>query len=217
VTLTDQVEKKWLIVPSKLRRQGEALMQQQCWCWGCDVRSESNALLQHGLVRTRPPAEVKGSSMYSLPANHMFPGGGENESGGKGRRAALWGFGVFYGDADAANEFGEGGVFIGRFSFAPRYITSSALPEGVWKREQLSHFRAPQTEHECDNCLRLWRSALHWIAEYEEWRLHHYGVAGRLTDLRGWNHKFVQPEMVPAALRQLGDTLPEKCHRRSPR
>src|SRR5687768_12975270 len=43
-------------LPKALEKQGEALLEQQMWCWGCDVRrQEGNLLLAYGCERRASP------------------------------------------------------------------------------------------------------------------------------------------------------------------
>ena len=49
-----------------LQRRGSALLNQQCWFWGQDVRrAEGNLLLELGFQRQRPPEEQQGCTQYT--------------------------------------------------------------------------------------------------------------------------------------------------------
>ena len=173
----------WILVPSALRRSGESLMQQQCWCWGCDARGSDaqgeNALLRAGFSRRRPPAGAHGSSTYFLHS--------ENCS------IALWAFGMSYRE-------GERAIFIQRFSFAPR-VVADEIPH-IWRCAQMPS-RPPLDAASCAAMLELWPRALQWMARYETEVLQARGETQRLQDLRGWNHRFVPPREVPAAWQNL--------------
>ena len=55
----------WRVPPSVIR-EGKLLLDQQCWCWGQDIRHpEGNLLLTHGFVRERHDTE-KDLSRYTL-------------------------------------------------------------------------------------------------------------------------------------------------------
>ena len=65
-----------------VQRFAAALLDQQMWCWGCDIRhGEGNVLLQYGFSRWRPPEGTLGSTAYQLEAPPS-------------RQVVLWGFGV---------------------------------------------------------------------------------------------------------------------------
>jgi len=97
-----------------IARRGKALLHQQCWLWGQDIkRLEGNLLLVHGFERLRPPDGVSGSSQYTL----ALPG---NQS------IRLWGFGIYFG--------AESGVFLNRFEFIPR----EARMADLWQAREMT-------------------------------------------------------------------------------
>lgn len=72
----------WLKIPSRTRKYATILLDQQLWCFGCDIRrTAGNLLLEYGFERKRPPISQKGSSCYSL--------------NWQGKQILLWGFGIF--------------------------------------------------------------------------------------------------------------------------
>jgi len=92
---------------SAIARRGKALLNQQCWLWGQDIkRVEGNLLLVHGFERLRPPDGLSGSSQYTLP----LPGN---------LNVRLWGFGIYFG--------AESGIFLNRFEFIPREASMADL------------------------------------------------------------------------------------------
>ena len=89
-------------VPPAVIRAGKLLLDQQCWCWGQDIRHpEGNLLLTHGFVRERHAAE-KDLSRYSQPP------------------ATLWAFGLFY-----------DGLWLLRQDFKIR-LAPSETPPDIW-------------------------------------------------------------------------------------
>ena len=54
-----------LYMGKRVRRLGQSLLTQQCWCWGRDVtRPDGNLLLQYGFTRHRPPGQERGATTY---------------------------------------------------------------------------------------------------------------------------------------------------------
>lgn len=67
----------WRVPPAVLR-EGKLLLDQQCWCWGQDIRHpEGNLLLEGGFIRERHPTE-RDLSRYAQPP------------------VVLWAFGLFF-------------------------------------------------------------------------------------------------------------------------
>jgi hypothetical protein len=158
----------WLVWPREIRLWGGALLHQQCWCWGQDVRrAEGNLLMEYGFARRRPPEGCKGSTAYFQ----------EDACGA----LALWGFGIFFGQ-------GECGLHLGRYGWAPRLKECAQVPRDVWKPEQLQEFRVARTPEQCEATLILLESALHRIAAYESWVLETQGALYRRDVLQQWPH-----------------------------
>ncbi len=60
-------------LPAAVRASGEALLDQQMWCWGCDVRrAEGNLLAEYGCTK-RPSPDPRFHSAYTFP--NALPGG----------------------------------------------------------------------------------------------------------------------------------------------
>jgi hypothetical protein len=99
---------------STIARRGKALLNQQCWLWGQDIkRIEGNLLLVHGFERLRPPDGLSGSSQYTL----SLPGN---------LNVRLWGFGIYFG--------AESGIFLNRFEFIPR----EARMADLWQAREMT-------------------------------------------------------------------------------
>jgi hypothetical protein len=97
-----------------IRRSGLALLNQQCWLWGQDIkRAEGNLLLQHGFQRLRPEPGQSGSSQYTLQLGDTL-------------HVRLWGFGMYFGR--------EQGLFMNRFDFIPRTAELSDL----WQAQEMT-------------------------------------------------------------------------------
>ena len=97
-----------------IARRGKALLHQQCWLWGQDIKCvEGNLLLVHGFERLRPPNGLSGSSQYTLSLQG-------NQS------VRLWGFGIYFG--------AESGIFLNRFEFIPR----EARMADLWQAREMT-------------------------------------------------------------------------------
>ncbi len=127
-------------LPALLQRRGNALLNQQCWIWGRDVRNvEGNLLLAYGFEQFRRPGDAVGGTAYKLDLSD------DRAS----RSLILWGFGLYYASAD----FG-GGIFMNRFNFSPKLSRNSRTPalrrkkrlqSGVLSRLRASTSRPDQT------------------------------------------------------------------------
>lgn len=150
-------------------------LDQQWWCFGCDIRrKQGNLLLQYGFNRLSPPPGEAGSSMYS-------------RAGGP-YRWQLWGFGV-------SVERPPGlAIFVRRYAFAPEILCSLPQPGLVWRPEQLGPLRSPVTAEQTAVVEPLLRALFRLLALYEAWVQRAVGVSYRARCLSQW-HK---PRVVPA-------------------
>jgi hypothetical protein len=157
----------WWPPSDSIRRRGEALLHQQCWLWGCDIRRpEGNALLAYGFKRQRPPADARGSSAYLLAC-------------ASDSVVVLWGFGLFYGDP-------TDGVFLGRYGFAPAPARLRDLARLPWSPAQIAPAAAPARPEAHGDLQTQLVAALRWIAGYESWVLATLGAAYRQHCLAEW-------------------------------
>lgn len=180
----------WLSIPHKVRKQGTALLDQQMWCFGCDIRrKDGNALLEFGFTRERPPEGVKGSSQYALRLDQQ------------GARLVLWAFGIYFGIES------QGGLLLRRYEFSPRLLPD---PGSAWKSEDLPNPHLPNCETEIERVRALLPAALRWLADYEEWALAHLGAEYRAHCLAAWPKRAVtNPEETPQAWRELAQACSE--------
>jgi hypothetical protein len=175
------------------RRLFEALVNQQFWCWGHDIRRpEGNLLLAYGFARTRPPAGVLGSSCYRF-VEPCF-------------EVILWGWGLLLSGP-------AGGVFLPRHGFAPRPALAP-LDAVCWSPEGLPPLGDPSDVPAFDRWLRM---AAEWIAEYESWVLATAGLAyrrGCAADAPRATLCFF-PECLPALWRRAGEALAGQAERQA--
>lgn len=153
--------------PEQLVARGTALLKQQCWYWGCDIRRpEGNLLLAHGFARVRPPEGFDGSSCYALEPMPIT-------------QLKLWGFGIYVGRA------GAGGLFLDRFRCEPRLLEAPRLAPTVWRKEHL-----PDTRRACgsdrEQVAVLLANLIGWIVGYEQQIIAQHGLAYREACLTPW-------------------------------
>lgn len=147
----------------KLARFTAGLMNQQCWCWGCDVRRcDGNLLLAYGCERHRPVEGTTGSTCYVC--------------GSGPHRVWLWGFGVVF--------LGEAGpVYVNRYDPRPRAVPLQ------WTDALHAHHRAAAFESlrrvQDASLSKLW----HWIASYERWTIDRAGASYRDTCIGTWSKR----------------------------
>ena len=157
-----------LHITGAARRQAAALLNQQFWCWGQDVRRpEGNLLARYGFNREGKPETISGSSAY-----HLY----DRSSA----RCHIMGLGLFWGDA------GERGLLLRRVGWEPHMVASGARLCGVWNVEQMSQTRSPCTATDVVRCNGLLADALSWIAQYETRVAKICGIAYREQCVAGW-------------------------------
>jgi len=175
------------LLPASIRGAGAALMHQQCWLWGQDVkRPSSNALLDYGFTRHRAPEEevARGCTGYQL----RLP---------RGRVVVLWGFGMFYGDRAL------GGMYLKRYGFWPKLLDEPRLRLPIWKSEQLPKTRNARTPEEWRRKIKLLIAAMKWIGGYEEWVIESRGMNYRRRCLIEWKQEACQAKQMAAEWRAL--------------
>jgi hypothetical protein len=167
-----------LLIPQDVQKLGTALLHQQLWCWGYDIRwPAGNVLHRYGFSSQRPPDDVRGSTAYTLCRDD-------------GRSIGLWGFGLL------SVQTGAGSLFLQRYGFVPRLATfSDALPP-AWAPEHLSMFRIPRTLEEGLLARSLLADALNWVSRYEQWVQENYGCDYRRECLAAWQQTVVPAEKV---------------------
>ena len=126
-------------LPSTMLKRGRALLHQQCWLWGQDIKREAgNLLLAYGFERVRPPDGISGSSQYTLE----LPGG---------RHLRLWGFGFYFGWAT--------GIYINRYEFIPRETSLRDL----WQAQEMDRLRRAREFNLLPEALRSIASYESWV------------------------------------------------------
>lgn len=180
-----------LRIHSNIKKLGAALLNQQLWCWGQDVRRLSgNALIEYGFECQRPSEGKRGSTMYTLqPARDC--------------KVILWGFGLFYSQADV------GSLFLKRYIFEPKFSPRTEIPLPVWSLEQLPEFRSPRSNSACNSTRHLLAAALRWVGKYEAWAVENLGLEYRRRCIKEWKEAVVPAEWCPTEWLRLADICAE--------
>ncbi len=154
-----------LKLPDGVSKIGIGLIDQQMWCWGCDVRrAEGNLLTQYGFIK-RPSPEPRYHSAYTLYS--VIPDGA----------LTLWGWGLWI----AAPE--RGSLFISRDRFRVRWIAQPDLCPLAWQEHNLPRGSA---DVRLTDALFLLREAVLWIARYEKWVGAHCDPTYRTRAIDTW-------------------------------
>lgn len=181
----------------ELARRGSALMQQQCWCWGQDVRRpDGNLLLEYGFERHRPPDGSAGATLYF----RVFDGG---------VAISLWGWGYLYSDP----RFPEA-IFHGRFDFTPRACAQAGPAIGVHSLDGLTF--TPTAPSIPRVTASLQPPAIRWIAEYERWVIAHAGLDYRERSAHSFPGEEIPGAVMAAEWYQLANIATEIAQPRLP-
>jgi CxxC-x17-CxxC domain-containing protein len=165
---SDQPGLDWIHFTHQLQRLGTALFNQQCWLWSQDIRRvEGNLLIEYGFSRRRPPEHAPGSSVYRLPINPNV-------------MVALWAFGAFYGSAT------EGGVYLGRYAFAPAWVASLDEAHLPHMPDALAIVSQPRSYADHQRFRLLLVDMLRWIGAYEQWVVETIGLDYRRECVATW-------------------------------
>jgi len=172
-------------------QQAADLLNQQLWCWGCDIESlEGNLLIQYGFQRIENPADSNVASLYRLNISPTT-------------RIILRGFGIFFGDDE------WGGLFLRRFGFTPQLTPSSDLSAPLWSSEDLPPLVEPRTG-QATNCQQLLLKLTAWVSRYELWIEETIGVEYRREMLEPWEAKgriVIPAEEMPGSWCLLGEVM----------
>jgi hypothetical protein len=164
---------------------GQGLLDQQMWCWGRDIRHPGgNILCRYGFLPQRPANPDCGSTAYVLTPRPELT-------------IVLWGFGMFYGDAERT------AMFLKRYEFTPRLTSQRQTPWAMWDPARLSFLRDPAGSEERIRIRGLFTEALDWIGSYERWVVERFGVEYRRQCVAGWSKAVVAAETMADTWRGL--------------
>ena len=176
--------------PSEYWRMGPVLLHQQCWQFGRDVVSpHGNLLLASGFERARPPERLPASSRYTrhVPGEPVL---------------CLWAFGVL------AFLPGEGGIYISRYQFVPRWVCEPEEAAMAWKPGVFERCGPALTHRTIRTSRRLMRFVLGTFAVYEDSVIRRHGLAYRRETLRDWHLPAILPGRMAVEWRRLSWHVP---------
>jgi len=178
-------------LPPGIRQAGVALIDQQMWCWGCDVRrAEGNLLLAYGFEK-RPSPNPRFHSAYTLRLCATCA-------------LTVWGWGLWVADVR------YGSVFISRSRFHATYTPDVVLAPCAWQADQLPLSQTGGGDAPC--AYPLLAQACRFAADYETWLPSQVKGDYRETVISAWperrRHKGGTPASSMAkAWRGLADVL----------
>jgi hypothetical protein len=168
-----------LDLPDALLRLGPALIDEQMWCLGCDVRHPAgNLLCAYGLER-RPSPEPRFHSAYT-------------QVDADGRSITLWGWGIWVAAPD------HGSLFISRDRLRLAWTPHVEPVPQAWTADDLPLPAAPSADGADRSVRALLRDALRWIAGYERWLRDHIGPEYRARTIDAWPQRRRYRGGVPA-------------------
>jgi hypothetical protein len=137
-------------LPADLNRSSAALMDQQMWCWGCDVRrTAGNLLLAYGADKRSSPDPRYQSAYTFRTITHIA--------------LTLWGWGLWCACSD------KGSLFVSRSHLRLRYSRTVTLTPDAWRERDLPATVNVQGETTTRTAYVLLADALQWIGHYEYW------------------------------------------------
>jgi len=166
-------------------KQGYALLDQQMWCWGCDVRRKSgNLLVAYGFEQRLSP-EPRWHSAYTVCLNPDCA-------------LTLWGWGLWL----AAQDYGS--LFLSRSGFRVRHTPEVVQYPQAWQVDDLPSAKIPCDPVGQRNTRHLLADALRWVGEYEHWLATRIGPEYREQVTAAWPQRRRYHGGIPAAY--LADT-----------
>ena len=170
----------------KTKKFVEALLHQQLWFFGNDIKCPTNnLLLNYGFKQVRPPKDISGCT------NYIYRSGEVN--------MVLLGFGVFF------SQDNDKGIYIGRYNFYPNLIKDEPLNFPIWATSQLPEMKFPESVEEWEYSFRLISEFFEWIASYEQWANWIMGSSYRENCLKNWDQSIVSGDEMSWAWNKVAD------------
>ncbi|NDJ62583.1 MAG: hypothetical protein GYB67_15755 [Chloroflexi bacterium] len=156
------------------------LLEQQMWCWGCDVcRAQGNLLLAYGAEK-RPSPDARHHSAYAFQTD-------------KDAVLNLWGWGIWLAHRR------QGSLFISRSRFRVRYSPEVLQVPEAWQARDLPPMIGARDDKEAGYAADLLAAALKWIGDYERWLCSQVEVDYRERILKTWPQRKRHKGGIPAA------------------
>lgn len=170
---------KQLKISNQFQKAARMMIDQQMWCWGCDVRqAEKNLLSLYGADK-RPSPNPRFHSAYVFQLEEQAI-------------VNLWGWGLWISCPSL------GSLFIARSHFKV-YYTSVVIPTpDAWRKRDLPLMNFTGGIDELAHAHNLLTKALHWIGTYETWINTQFTLDYRERVLTKWPQKRRYKGGVPA-------------------
>lgn len=169
-----------LRIPADIQRIAVPLIDQQMWCWGCDVRrAQGNLLVAYG-AHKRPSADDRYHSAYSFHLDDHAV-------------LSLWGWGLWL--AHPA----KGSLFISRSRFRARYSATVTLMPDAWQVRDLPPMSGIRHDNDSAHADALLSTALVWIGAYERWIAGQTESAYRASVMSTWPQRRQYKGGIPSA------------------
>jgi hypothetical protein len=157
----------WRDLIKPMKRYGIALLDQQLWCWGYDIRQAENWLLRYGGIQYRQDKSCGGTVYTFESADQML--------------IRLWGGNVLCMIPSI------GMLHLKRYEFEPRlmpltYTLAYSLP---------TESTIPESSADIERAAMLAGACMRWIADYEGWILANAGLEHRQRSVKAWNQDAV--------------------------
>ncbi|NJL53789.1 hypothetical protein HC928_00690 [bacterium] len=149
-TSGDKSLKETVRIPAKIQRNAAALLDQQMWCWGCDVRrTQGNLLLAYGAEK-RPAPNARYHSAYTFQLDNDAV-------------LDLWGWGIWF------THKHWGSLFVSRSRCRMRYSSEFIPIPDAWQARDLPPMTGVRDDTEAGYAADLLATTLNWIGSYEGW------------------------------------------------
>lgn len=156
-----------------------ALLDQQMWCWGCDVRrTQGNLLLAYGAEK-RPSPAARYHSAYTFVADHHAV-------------LNLWGWGIWFAHTP------WGSLFISRSRCRVRYGSEVIRIPDAWCEHDLPTMTGVRDDIEAAYAADLLAAILNWIGGYERWLCSQVEPDYRERILQQWPQRTRYKGGIPA-------------------
>ena len=178
--MEDEVLKGIIRISADVQRTAVPLLDQQLWCWGCDVRrTQGNLLVAYGAEK-RPAPDKRYHSAYRFVAdNHVVMN--------------LWSWGIWLSHPQ------WGSLFIGRSRFRVSYSAEIIQIPGAWRARDLPPMTGVRDETEAVHANNLLVATMNWIGRYEHWLCSQVETDYRERTLKQWPKRKQHKGGIPAA------------------
>lgn len=176
----DRSLKATIRIAPQIQRIAIPLLDQQMWCWGCDVRrTQGNLLLAYGAAK-RPSPDARYHSAFTFKPD-------------KDTVLNLWGWGIWLAHSHC------GSLFVSRSRFRSRYSREVIPMPDAWQARDLPPMTGVRDDTEAEHATNLLATALNWIGGYEDWLRSQVEPEYRERVLTAWPQRKQHKGGIPAA------------------